>query len=109
MSHKYFKIALRLTRNSTHSKHKMAALIVRGGAILSQAANKHTWGEHAEKRALTLKRANKPEGATMYIAREGHKMSKPCNNCMKMIKSFRIKNIVFANWSKKLESLIVGE
>lgn len=93
---KFYRIALRLSSKSDHNKHKMAAVLVKGGAILSKATNKNTWGAHAEKRAL--KRAQCALGATLYIARENCRTSKPCPNCLNLLKQLGIKKIVYANW-----------
>lgn len=99
----YFRMALKLTKKSTHSKHRMAAVIVKGGAIIAKAANSGAWGKHAESRALKL--AKSAKGATIYVARECNKMSRPCEKCMRLIKTVGIKNIVYSDWNKNIISL----
>ena len=100
---KYQKIAQKFCNNSTHAKHKMAAVIIRGGAIIAKAANKGIWGEHAEKRALQS--ANDPrafKGGIIIIARSNNKMSKPCEECFNLIKSAGIKKIIYLDWEGDL-------
>lgn len=98
----YYKIALKLTTQSSHKKHKMAAVVVRGGAILSKATNTPLWGGHAEKRALQCLNQIKANGATIYIARLSGGMSRPCAQCLNRIRTIGIKYIVYADWRGKL-------
>lgn len=92
---KYYYIALSRTNRSTHKKHQMAAVIVRGGAILSWATNKSSRGDHAEKRAIH--RTKDLKGSTIYIARRTGRTSKPCSSCFELIKNSGIKEVVFIN------------
>jgi len=83
----------------------MAAVLVRGGAILAKATNKNTWGAHAEKRALHKARFyldTEFEGATLYIARDSEKISKPCASCLSLIKQLGIRKIIYASWSGEI-------
>jgi pyrimidine deaminase RibD-like protein len=96
---RWYRIALRISRASCHTKYKMAAILVRGNTILSTAVNGKNRGEHAERRVL---RHPLSRGATIYIAREGRKMSMPCPTCMKAIRNAGVERIIFANWSREL-------
>ena len=96
---KFYRIALKFSAKSNHSKHKMAAVLVKGGAILAKATNKNLWGAHAEKRALHKAKfclGTEFEGAALYIARESGRISKPCVCCLALIKQLGIKKIIYA-------------
>lgn len=95
---KYYEIALRLANESLHPKHKMAALVVKGGAIVSTATNSPSWHRHAERRCLKFG----VSGDLIVIARKGGSMSKPCSECLAAIQNAGIKRVVYANWNKEL-------
>jgi deoxycytidylate deaminase len=81
----------------------MGAIIVRGGAVLSQAHNlgRKTGtgipnrGRHAEERALSPHRDF--TGATICVARLDSKISKPCENCWRKIKKAGIRKIIYVD------------
>lgn len=98
--YRWFALALRLAKLSNHPKHKLAAVVVKGGSVLSQAVNLHTWGKHAERRALSA--CSNTEGATLIVARHNSSMSKPCPICLMYIKEAGISKIVYANWDSEL-------
>jgi pyrimidine deaminase RibD-like protein len=87
--------------SSKHPKQKMASLIVKGGAILAFGINGPNRHRHAE--ALAIKRAGDVTGATIYIARRGGGISKPCNDCMSEIIRSGIKYVVHANRNGTIE------
>lgn len=84
-----YKIAHKYTHNSDHKIHKMTAVIIKGGAILSVGWNLG-W-DHAETRALRPNRDYR--GAKIYVVRENGGISKPCPDCMKKIKKAGISEI----------------
>lgn len=95
---KYYEIALRLAHESAHPKHKMAALVVKGGAIVAVATNSPRWHRHAERRCLKFG----VSGDLIVIARQGGSMSKPCVDCLAAIQDAGIRRVVYANWNKEL-------
>lgn len=102
LNNRWYNLALRLAQASQHDT-RMAAVVVRGGAVLSAATNSRRLGRHAELRALLGFRNY--SGATLYIARDGGKMSKPCSKCMERIQKVGLARIVFADWSGHLSSI----
>jgi len=90
---RFLTMAVDLCKKSTHPQHKMSAIVVKGGAVLSKACNLHHWTKHAESRAL------RPHldlsGATVYIARGNRGCSRPCADCMLAIIDAGVKAIVF--------------
>src|SRR5689334_16430932 len=89
----YMRLALRLAVKSNHPKYKMASVVVMGGRVVAHATNHHTWGKHCEIRSL--KRCGDADGATVYVARVGGKMSKPCPMCQKLLKEYNVKCAVY--------------
>jgi len=71
----------------------MAAVVAKGGAILSVGVNARE--NHAEQRALRLHRCF--EGATIYVARTTGGISKPCPDCLDKIKLAGISTIVYVD------------
>ena len=104
---RWYKLALKLANKSPHDKHRMAAVIIRAGSVLSMAPNSASsqWGtekysRHAEERAL-LPHQNF-EGATIVIARTNNSMSRPCDYCMALIRQADISKIAYADWTGNL-------
>jgi pyrimidine deaminase RibD-like protein len=94
MSKKFIRLANKAAEESKHEQHFMAAVVVKGGAVMSQAANGASGRGHAEARALRPHRDYK--GATIYIVRlNGRKISKPCPHCTQKIKEAGISEVVF--------------
>lgn len=90
---RWIRIALKQTKRSKHPHHAMAAVVVKGGSLVSAAANLHRWSRHAELRAL------RPHmdlhGATLYVVRSNGLASKPCAACMKAIQRSGISEVVY--------------
>ncbi len=74
----------------------MAALIIRGGAVIAARANLQAWGRHAELRALGAVRDAR--GCTLVIVRAEFRMSKPCAVCQQAIKARGISRVVYCDW-----------
>lgn len=93
-----------MAQESNHKKHKMAAVLVKGGAVVSKNTNTEVAGQHAERRALKHPCIG---GATVYVARAGGKMSKPCRTCRAALKQCGVSRMVYADWdgSLKMESV----
>jgi len=100
----WYNLAYKTALKSNHEKHRMGAVIVQGGRVISHSPNGHSrrWGlekfsRHAEARALS--RLECLEGATIIVARVNGLMSRPCPACLKLIKKAGISKIVFADWN----------
>ena len=91
---RYLELAREISRSSTAIQQRMAAIVVKGGAVMSVGVNLN-W-KHAERRAL-LKHRNY-EGATIYVMRENAKCSRPCNECQKLLIKAKIKRAVYISW-----------
>jgi pyrimidine deaminase RibD-like protein len=85
----------------------MGAVVVKGGAILSTAPNLPSQvsgieiaSKHAEERAIT--KGYDYSGATIFIARKGGGMSRPCARCIKTLQEVGVSYVVYADWDKSL-------
>jgi deoxycytidylate deaminase len=78
---KFLELARKLSFESTAKQQKMAAVIVRGGAVLSVGIN-HKWN-HAETRAIRPHRYF--GGSTIYVMRSNGRCSRPCLDCQRKI------------------------
>jgi deoxycytidylate deaminase len=98
-------LAMRLTRRSTHRRHAMGAVVVRGGAVLAAAANGGRKGQCAERLALRWKGASAGRfaGASLYVARSNGLCSKPCADCQSAIKRAGIKVVWFVNANGQMD------
>jgi deoxycytidylate deaminase len=105
---KMINIAYKATGNSTHANHQMAAIIIRGGAILSVAANTCGPGDLESYKGLyccerkALRKHVDYSGATLIVVRANGKCSKPCTKCAVLIKAAKIKRVVYVNMAGKL-------
>jgi deoxycytidylate deaminase len=102
---KFLKIAYKMADRSGADNHKLAALVVRGGAIISSSTNLGRYGRCAERRAL------RPhldlEGCTLYVVRAKGYVSKPCGKCMRAIAEAGIKWVVYINELRQVEEVKV--
>lgn len=71
----------------------MAAIVFRGGAILSVGVNLRD--HHAESRALKPHRDY--SGARMVVARENGGISRPCTACMEKLRRAGIVAVTYAD------------
>ena len=96
--------------DTSQCHYKMGAIIVKGNRVLSVGVNQikthpaiaKTYDDycvsiHAELAAL-LRNKTDVTGATMYVARNGGKVSKPCKSCMVYIRMAGIKYIVYSTY-----------
>lgn len=95
---RWLNLAHKLTIDSDHSDQKMGAVIVRGGAVLSKAANRQRWGSHAEIRALS-KIGYEAHGATVYVVRENRRTSRPCPMCHLELKRAGVRSVVYLDYN----------
>lgn len=96
MSKKFIRLARKAAEDSKHHQHLMAAIVTKGGAVLSMEANAESGRGHAEARCLRPHRDYR--GATIYIVRlNGRMVSKPCPNCTQKIKDAGVTTVVFTD------------
>lgn len=107
----YMNVA-RFLATKSDLRHKHGAVVVKSGRVLGMGYNKHRnspsvimegrhrldCGYHAE--AVAIKEAGeKARGATIFVARINRNgsdlLSKPCENCQKLIEESGIKNVIF--------------
>lgn len=92
---RFYRIAHKLSFKSKYhgSNKRMAAVVVKGGSIISAEVNQEH--KHAERRAI------RPhvnlEGACVYVARSNGLISKPCKECMDVIIASGVSKIVYIN------------
>ncbi len=99
----WLKVAHKLSLDSTHPQHKMAAVIVRGGNVLSLAVNSHSWGRHSEVRAIS--KVDDVRGATVYVMRANRRISKPCKMCGLILKERGISKAIYINKDGEIEEM----
>jgi deoxycytidylate deaminase len=90
------RIARKAALRSRHPQHQMAAVVIRGGAVVSVGVNGAPGGPHAETRAL------RPHmdytGCDIYIVRlKGRKTSRPCASCLKRIIEAGIDRVTYTD------------
>lgn len=95
MPNRWIEVAHKLSFKSRHADYQMAAVIVRGGQVLSAATNGARTGRHAELRAIARDKDYK--GATIYVMRSNRRISKPCRTCFNLIKESGIAKMVFVD------------
>ncbi len=102
---RHINFAYKIAKKSTHRCHKLGAIIIRGGAIISFAHNLRgsagTFHQdsapqgHAEKRAI-LPHMNLT-GTTIIVIRLSGGCSRPCPDCFKAIQAAGIKKVAYVN------------
>lgn len=89
---KLSKLALR----SDHRNHKHAAIIIRGGAIISSGYNHGL--KHAEVHAVEKLWPGFAERAvlvTLRLTRSGFGMSRPCPECYQYLRGKGIRKVIY--------------
>jgi deoxycytidylate deaminase len=101
---RYYALALKVAETSENHLQRMGAVVVRGGSILSIAPNSPstkvgilTVSKHAEERAIH--KHGSYEGATIYVARSGGRMSQPCERCTALLVEKGFSYAVYATWN----------
>lgn len=101
---RWIRLALKTAATGKHPQHLVGAVVVKGGNVLSKAANLSrpfgldNCGFHAEERAL--REDIDYRGATIIVVRINSKsgntgLSRPCIKCMKIIRSRGLKKIIY--------------
>lgn len=95
--HRWIKLALKVALKSTHPRHLLGCVVVKGGAVVASAPNTLTWGAHAERRALrpTL---DLKDGVA-YVMRSNRCTSRPCPTCWTALVEAGIHSVVFVDQS----------
>ena len=107
-----FRIASRIARKSQFGQHRLGAVIVKGGRVLSTGFNSLRYSKelkkgnvHAEEAAilklLKAKRQSSLVGSTMYVTRftpAGHiGLAKPCVHCQSLIQAVGIRDVLYTD------------
>lgn len=77
---RYLEMAAAVAAESTHPKHHVGAVFVRGGAVVARAANTGRRYRCAERRAL--KDRGRFKDTTGYVMRDNGLCSRPCAGCL---------------------------
>jgi deoxycytidylate deaminase len=99
---RWMKLAHKLSQDSCHGREKMAAVMVRGGAVVALASNHKRWFGHAELRLLS--RVRNAAGSTVYVMRINKRISKPCSICREELIKRGVKDVVYINEHGSVES-----
>lgn len=116
----YFRICEKVSKFSDHHQHKIGAIVVNNGKILSTGFNKmkthplspHPFKScHAEFMAIKYLSQKDLKNATIYVLRKSrdgkYANAKPCFSCRKLIEDSGIKKIIYTDTnSVKIEELI---
>jgi len=115
-----FRIAEKQALKSTHAKHRMGAVIVKGGRVLATGYNELRPSSiigrptlHAEASAiLKLLKENRLEdliGSTLYVTRFTRggtiSCSRPCEHCTNLIRSVGIRSVLFISEEGSTETM----
>ena len=109
---RWLELAGTTAKDSNHSRYKLGAVLVQGGSVLNKACNLikcevvRNLLSHAEIR--TLKPYGSLSGATLYVARENKRMSRPCEHCWQEIIAKGIQKVVYYDWNGNIVSERVG-
>lgn len=118
---RFVKVAENASANSTY-RHKLGAVIVKKGRVLSVGYNKphktHPKSNtrfktiHAEFDAILGCNPEDLKGATLYVVRKaksGPNMAKPCDCCMELIEMVGIKRVVYSTHDGYEELLVLNK
>lgn len=106
---RWIRLAFKEAKKGRHRQHKVGAVVIRGGKVVSKAYNISrpfgidNCGFHAEERALREDRNFK--GSTIIVVRSNLNfniagLSKPCDKCMKVIRAKGVKKICYLDDNK---------
>jgi len=110
MNLKFFDLASKVSKLSTHNKHALGAVLVYKNRVISVGTNQnktHTKSPspyrhiHAEFSAILNSKLTDFTNCSIYISRvtPGGKLglSYPCNHCLKMLQSLNINTIYYTD------------
>ena len=90
--HAIYLQVIRLANQSMHDQ-PMAAVALKGGAVVNRATNGNKFGLHAEWRALR----GKGDADTIVVARHNGGMSRPCLECQEVLKERGVYRMVYGD------------
>lgn len=90
---RWINTAHKLALKSDHPQFKLGAVIVKGGSLISSAANMNRFQQHAEFRSISPYQDY--TGAKLYVVRKDYRSSFPCLMCLTSILNAGIKDIYF--------------
>ena len=110
MKIRYFEIAKKLAYNSDHPQHRIGAVIVKKNRIVGMGFNKLRThpkspdltyrSSHAEFMAILNTKETDLSGCEIYVFRVkkngSQGISKPCKNCMGLIKQMMIDKVHYS-------------
>jgi deoxycytidylate deaminase len=103
----HLRIARQHARRSNHPQFRLAALVLRGGNIVSIGWNKDHL--HAEHTALNRAWRSDLEGSSLLVVRLKKSgtfgMARPCPDCMQRIHTAGIKKVMYTNEVGELETI----
>ena len=94
-------LATRVATKGRHKIYRHGAVLCRGGKVIAKACNRDV--AHAEERVLAKAGPDNCIGATLYVARLGYQMSKPCPKCELAIAKAGIKKVVYTDWDCSIQ------
>ena len=110
------RAAIKQAKKSQH-RFKLGAAIAKKNKVLVAAPNepkthpRFSSGQykslHAEGNAIykAIRQGMNIEGSTVYVFRKNHNLAKPCPCCIKLMKKYGVKRVVYSN-SHKTFSII---
>jgi len=116
-----FRVASKVAMKSPHHQHKLGAVIVKSGRVLSTGFNRLRPNSflgvdtlHAEEAAilklLQKQRLHDLSGAEIYVTRFTRGgavgIAKPCHRCEDLIRSVGIKRIFYTDYSGTSEQKV---
>lgn len=96
----FMRLALKEAYKCTTNRHRVGAVVVRGGRVLAKSHNRLT--RHAEVRALAGLWASECEGAVVYVVRPtytgGVGLARPCPDCERELRMKGVKKVVYSTY-----------
>jgi pyrimidine deaminase RibD-like protein len=97
---RWLALALKVADASDHPHHHLGCVVVKGGAVLSYAANLGRRGRCAERRAL--RPHHDLRGAVAYVARSNGGTSRPCKHCAIALREAGVAFVVFVDEQRQV-------
>jgi deoxycytidylate deaminase len=108
---KYLKLAEK-EANKSKEKFKLGCILIKNGIVIGKGCNTNKshpkYGSgfhsflHAEGRSIwdAISNNKNVENSTAYVFRRNNLMSKPCLDCQKLLKRFKVKEVVYIHNNK---------
>jgi pyrimidine deaminase RibD-like protein len=108
--HQHLRVARKLALRSNYN-FRLGAVLIRGGSVISTGWNSvdhpeaPLYSEHAEESVLRKARY-RAEGGTLLVVRirrdGGLAMAYPCDRCMRLIRSLKVKTVVYSTQEEEI-------